>query len=488
MRLSPRTLARLPAEVARPAYDPDAVTCGILHLGVGNFHRAHQAAATEAVLADGAAGWGIAGVSLRRPEQRDRLEPQGGLYSLTVREPAGPRRRVIGALREIAVLPEAPWRIVRRFADPRIRIVTLTVTEKGYAADPRTGDLLTDDPALAADLASAGPPVTTLGLIAAGLAARAQAGAGLVTLLSCDNLPRNGHVLRRALSDFAARTRPDLLTWLGDNVTCPGTMVDRITPATTDALRAETQAALGLEDRAPVETEPFSQWVIENDFAAGAPDWSLGGADFVTDAEPFERMKLRLLNGAHTTLAAAGLLAGVGTVDEAMEDPALTRLLDALWQDAAATLPAEIDVPSYTADLAARFRNRALRYRLAQIAGDGAQKLPPRILAPLRELRSAGRSHPGLTFAVAAWLRSGQGRDEAGRTIEFEDPGSASLPRDPDAPPAEMVGRWMRHTPIFGDLASDAALLSEVTEVYAAMGEQGVRAAAAGLHGQGRRG
>lgn len=488
MRLSPRTLAQLPAEVARPAYDPAAITCGILHLGVGNFHRAHQAAATEAVLADGAPGWGISCVSLRRPDQRDKLEPQGGLYSLTLREASGPRRRVIGALREIAVLPEDPWRVVRRFTDPRIRVVSLTVTEKGYATDPRTGELLIDDSALAGDLAAAGPPVTTLGLIAAGLAARAEAEAGPVTLLSCDNLPRNGQVLRRALSDFVARTRPDLLTWLEDNVTCPGTMVDRITPATTDALPAETQTALGLEDRAPVETEPFSQWVIEDDFAAGAPDWSLGGADFVPDAEPFERMKLRLLNGAHTALAAAGLLAGIGAVDEAMEDPALIGLLDALWQDSAATLPAEIDVASYTADLAARFRNRSLRYRLAQIAGDGAQKLPPRILAPLRDLRRAGRPHPGLTFVVAAWLRAGQGRDEAGRAIEVEDPGTAAMPRDPDAPPAEMVGRWMCHAPIFGDLAWDAALLSEVTEVYVAIGKQGVRAAAAERLGREGRG
>ncbi len=487
-RLSFNTLGLLPGSVARPQYDPSVVDCGILHLGVGNFHRAHQAVATENVLAAGDLRWGIAGVSLRRPDQRDALMPQDALYSLTMRGSTATERRIVGALRHVLVLGEQYERILRLFADPRIRVISLTVTEKGYSADMQTGALRRDDPDVRADLEFAANPRSTIGLLAFGLAHRADAGAGSVTVVSCDNLSQNGDIVHRALTEFIGSTRPELGGWIDANVTFPNTMVDRITPATTHDLRQETRHALGLDDAAPVETEVFSQWVIEDRFANDRPDWSLGGAEFVGSVEPYERMKLRLLNGAHTALAATGLLAGHRTVAEAMDDPAISGLIGRIWHQSAATLPGDVDVPTYTSRLAARFRNRQLAHGLAQIASDGAQKLPQRILAPLRELRAASRPHHALSFAVAAWVRSCQGRDDGGARFEIADPAIDALPRDPDAPAIDVVSRWVRHTPVFGDLAMDGTLAVELTGHYEAIATRGVHAAALELLDQERMG
>ena len=480
-RLSLSTLRKLPEAVERPRYDPPSVRPGLVHLGVGNFHRAHQAVATDDALNAGQTDWGIIGLSLRRPDLRDALVDQDWLYSLTIRDGDLDRRRVVGALRNMLVVPEDPGSALAFLSDPSTKVVTLTVTEKGYYAASGTGELLQDDPAIQDDLAPGSVPRTTIGLLAEGLAARYQAGRAPVTLLSCDNLAHNGAILRRALADFLTEKHPDTLPWLEEAVAFPSSMVDRIVPATTPDLIGETTRQIGFEDAAPVETEPFLQWVIEDRFAAGHPDWAGSGAEFVPDVGPFEAMKLRLLNGAHTLLAAAGRLAGYDTVSDAMADPSMAGLVQRLWQESARTLPAELDTSDYTRRLTARFGNTALRHRLAQIAADGSQKLPQRLLAPLREARAADLPHRILTFAVAAWIRANGGRDDNGGLLTIDDPQLGQWQDRPDqtrAPAEAVIRRWLDHSPVFGrDLSRDAGFVTELTACYDGIRRLGVRRA-----------
>lgn len=428
MRLSRATLDRLPKTVERPAYDPARLSTGIVHLGIGAFHRAHQAVYTDAVLAEDPS-WGILGVSLRSPDTRDALAPQDWLYSVSAVDGSGARRRVIGASTGVVVAPETPALVRRRLADETVRIVSTTVTEKGYSHDPATGRLREDDPDIRRDLAHLDRPRTTLGTLVAGLRARRAAGIAPFTVLACDNLPANGRTLRGLVVRFAELVDPDLGRWVADEVRFPSTMVDRIVPATTDADRASVAEALGLEDAWPILTEPFTQWVVEDDFGHGRPAWEKVGAEFVADVAPYELMKLRLLNGSHSTLAYLGYLMGHETVAAAIGEPALAALIEGLMaEESAPTLPAlAVDLAGYRADLLARFRNPALKHRTWQIAMDGSQKLPQRLLGTIRDRLAAGAPIDRLALGVAAWMRYVTGVDEQGRPIDVRDPLAARL-------------------------------------------------------------
>ncbi len=476
-RLMTGTLARLPGDVARPGYDRAAVTTGIVHLGLGAFHRAHQAAYTEACLVAGARDWGIMGVSLRKPDTRDALGPQDGLYTLALRDGGGERLQVIGALTGQIVAPEEPARLLEVLAQPGVRVVTLTVTEKGYTADIAGRRLRAELPEVAADLARPDAPATAVGVIVAALARRRSAGVAPFTVLSCDNLPGNGELTHRVLADYAGRVDPALGRFVETEVACPATMVDRIVPATTDADRAAVAARLGVMDAWPVVAEPFTEWVIEDRFPTGRPDWGRAGAVFVTDVAAWELMKLRMLNGAHTTLAAIGRVAGRATVAEAMGDPVIAGVVRRLWAEVAPTLPGGLDPAGYAKRLEVRFGNPALRHMTAQIATDASQKLPQRLLGSLRDLR--GRA-PVIEFAIAAWMRSCEGRDEAGREMVLNDPvltGWAGLPgAGLDA--GDFVRQMMGFAPVFGDLGQDEALVARVAGNLAAIRADGVRAAA----------
>lgn len=479
-RLCEATLARLPGDVGRPAYDRRAVVPGIVHLGLGAFHRAHQAVHIEACLAAGARDWGICGVSLRRADTRDALAPQDGLYTLAARDAGGEALQVIGALVERIVAPEAPGRLLARMADPGVRIVSLTVTEKGYTADIAAGRLRADLPEVAADLADPANPATAMGLIVAALARRRAAGIAPFTVLSCDNLPGNGAMVQRILVDYAGRIDPALARFIETDVACPATMVDRITPATTAADREGISARLGLEDAWPVVAEGFSEWVVEDRFPTGRPDWAPSGVTMVEDVAPWELMKLRMLNGAHTTLAAIGRVAGRATVAEAMDDPVIAGVVRALWTEVAVTLPPGLDPAGYARRLEARFRNPALRHLTAQIASDASQKLPQRLLGSLRDLRDAGRERRAVVFAVAAWMRSCGGRDEAGREMVLNDPVLTGW-RDKPGPGLDAgthVRQMMGFAPVFGDLGQDEALVAAVAADLAAIRDRGILAAA----------
>ena len=442
--LSDTTLQQLPKGVAIPGYDRSKVIPGIVHLGVGAFHRAHQAAYVDDSLAAGETGWGIVGVSLRSADTRDALAPQDGLYTLAVRSSGEEKLRVIGSIGSMLVAPEDPGAVLAALTDPRTRIVTLTITEKAYLR-VAGGGLDTAHPDIVHDLANPQMPKTAHGFLAAALARRRDAGTPPFTVLCCDNLPANGATLHRLLTEFAELRDARLGTTgdaglaqpgdarlaghIADQVAFPSSMVDRIVPATTDADRARIAVELGVEDAWPVMTEPFCQWVVEDRFPAGRPAWERFGVTMVEDVRPFEDMKLRLLNGAHSGIAYLGLLSGHATVDRAFADPAIRQFVDALWAEAIPTLPedAGLDTSAYTAELAERFSNTALAHRTAQIANDGSQKLPQRIVASALARFEAGAVPEHLTLVVAAWIAACEARGKTLPEDHFTDPLDAAL-------------------------------------------------------------
>jgi fructuronate reductase len=482
MRLSTLALSSLPAAIRRPGLDRSITRIGIVHLGLGAFHRAHQAVMIEDCLERGETDWAICGASLRSPETRDALAPQDGLYTLGVRGPEGEALRVIGAIRECLVAPEAPAALIARMAHEKTRIVSLTVTEKGYCHDPATGSLNEAHPDIAHDLANPGAPRSAIGYLAAALMARRRAGLPAFTVLTCDNLPANGRTVKRVVDRFAALLDPDFGHWVHDNVSCPASMVDRIVPATTDEDRARVASALGAEDRWPVVAEPFLQWVIEDDFPLGRPDLAASGAEMVRDVTPFEHMKLRLLNGSHSTLAYLGYLAGYETIAETMADPAFARLVRTQMDaDITPTLhmPSGTDLAGYKDRLIDRFRNPALRHRTWQIAMDGSQKLPQRLLGMIRERLAAGASIDRPALAVAGWMRYVAGVDEKGLPIDIRDPMATRLAAivGEAGPVAARLGPALLAIPeIFGtDLPADPRFTTPVLAGLEALFREGAR-------------
>jgi fructuronate reductase len=474
MRLCEKNLSSLPAQVRRPSYDRGKVKGSIVHLGLGAFHRAHQALMTEAVLASGDLDWGIVGAGMQSSGMREALKPQDCLYSVTEFGADGERTSVVGAIVEVLGGAEdaEKARLLARMSDEGTRIVSITVTEKGYYLDPATGKLLLQTPAIAADFANPSAPKTVPGLIVHALRNRRAAGVPPFTVLSCDNLPNNGKLARAAVLAFARELDAGLAAWIEAEVSFPCTMVDRITPATTDTDREHIDSVLGLEDAWPVVTEEFAQWVIEDEFTMGRPDWTLGGAVFSDEIERWESMKLRCLNGSHSTLAYLGQLTGRETVAEAMRLPLITGVLDALWSELRAVLqaPKGVDPAAYVEQLKRRFCNPALKHRTAQIASDGSQKLPPRLLTPLRERTAAGMASPAIATAIAAWMHFVVKTARAGSALN--DPMSAEIldraGRSVNA--GDIIGDLLSIEKIFGqDVPADAAfraeLLGKVTEL-----------------------
>lgn len=431
-RLSAATVDRLPLTVQRPAYDRAAVTPGIVHIGLGAFCRAHLATYTDDVLATGDRSWGIVGVDPLSPAIRDALKPQDCLYTLLVREENHDRLRLVGSVLDALATADQLDDVLALMAKPDIRIVTLTVTEKGYCQDAATGSLDEAHPLIRADLADPTNPRSVPGLLAEAIRRRRAAGVPPFTVLVCDNLAQNGIKVRGIVVRYAELCDPELAAYIAGQVCFPCTMVDRITPATQDADRATVEMTLGYADAWPVVSEPFKQWVIEDRFPLGRPAWEKAGAILVEDVHPFELMKLRCLNGAHSLLAYLSVIAGIETIADAMADPQLPAVMRRLWaEDLIPTLPPVpgTDIPAYTAALEARFRNPGIRHRTIQISSDGSQKLPPRLLEPARELFAAGKAPVVIPLAVAAWMRFLLEKDEAGNGYTVADPMAAALTR-----------------------------------------------------------
>ena len=480
-RLSIAQLDQIPA-AAKPEIDPRDLTVGVVHLGVGAFHRAHQAVYTErAMAASGETRWGICGVSQRSRAVVDDLAPQDGLYTVIERG-SSTAFRVRAPLRELLFAHDAA--LIQRLAAPSTHVVTLTVTEKGYRHDPGTRRLNTNDEQIQADVAGR-PPLTVIGQLVRGLEARYRGQGAPLTVVCCDNLTDNGGTLRGLVDDFCGLLPFDkqsgLVSWIAENVTFPSTVVDRIVPATTAVDRSDVATFLGMDDEGPVVTEPFSQWVLEENFASARPTWERAGAIFTPDVMPYEALKLRLLNGSHSALAYLGLLAGYQQVGEFLEVDAVAAFVRALMAETATTLtePVGFDVEAYEQQLVERFANRGLHYRLAQIATDGSKKLPLRLVGTIRDLRAAGSEATLNVLAIAAWMRFVSARhDDAGRILAIDDPLAERLAEVQGAAtdPARIVDALLNRTEIFGDLGADNALRGLLVEALSELTRGGALA------------
>lgn len=476
--------ADLPAPgVSSPSYDRTAASVGIVHFGFGNFHRSHEAMYLDRLMESGEGlDWGICGVGVLPQDaaMRDAMRAQGCLYTLVVRHPDGSLEpRVVGSVLEYLFAPEDADAVYARLVDPAVRIVTLTVTEGGYLKDAGTGRFDPQDPAVVHDVDHLDAPRTAFAFVVEGLRRRREAGLAPFTVLSCDNLQGNGTVCRQTVVGFARLVDPALADWIEAEVSFPNCMVDRITPATTDADRATLADEFGVEDRWPVPAEPFTQWIVEDEFPLGRPALEKVDVQFVEDVEPYELMKLRLLNASHQAIAYLGAPLGYVLVDETMRDDRIRTYLERYMADEAAPtlgdLPG-IDLPGYMSTLVERFSNPAVRDTLVRLATDGANRMATFTLPAIRDNLAAGRPITLGALMVAAWaeywaaLERGElPADAVPPDVHADAMRTAAV--DPD--PAAFLGLDR----IFGDLGRDERLRDEVLRARASIVEHGVHGA-----------
>ena len=468
-RLTPQTLSGVLPGIAVPRYDRRAVQIGIVHFGPGAFHRGHQAWYMDALLARDPR-WAICGAELRPPGFGPALVPQDCLYTVAELD-ADIHFRVIGSLKEYRSAKSDAEGIFARLTQKQIRLVTMTVTEKGYCLDG-SGALDFRHPDIVHDLAHPTQPVSIVGWVTEGLARRKTIGLPPFIAMSCDNMVSNGEKLHAAVLKFAdARGDKDLASWIAGEVKFPSTMVDSITPAADEALKHKVAEAVGLSDEAPVQRENFLQWVVEDVLGDDAPDVASVGASLTNDVRAFELAKLRLLNGTHSTLAYVGLLMGYDFVAEAMKDPRLAGFVGTMMrEDIAPTLRKTqgLNFETYSTDILKRYRNPTLTHKLYQIASDGTQKLPYRILGTIRDALAAGRPIDRLAVPIAAWMRFVMREAKAGRTLA--DPMSETLAKVGRA----CIGEAARDLPRFlalGDvfpknLATNQAFVAATAKAY----------------------
>ncbi|GGF05232.1 mannitol dehydrogenase [Aliidongia dinghuensis] len=470
--LTRANLGRLGPGIQRPAYDPAQVVPGIVHLGLGGFHRAHMARFTHDLMTldPAALGWGIVGAGLLPADRRmyDALTPQNGLYTLVERSGTAETVTVIGAIPEVIHAADSSAALLAAIDRPEIRIVSLTVTENGYCLNPATKQLDPDHPRIAADLADPAQPLSAVGIITEAYRRRMAAGRPAFTAMTCDNIQHNGNVLRAAVLDFAGRRDPALARWIETHARFPNTMVDRITPVTAPEDTAALAEHYGILDHWPVFSETFTQWVIEDDFAAGRPDWDRVGAQFVADVAPYEFMKLRLLNASHLAVAGLGRLAGYGYIDETMRDARLRRYMEALMdRETGPTLPPVpgIDLAHYKATLVERFANPTIKDTVERVNTDAPLNV---LVDPIRDRVKTGGGVELLALALASWLRRMRGEDEQGQPIEIRHP-LADLLRakaiEGGADPRPMLGIER----LFGELGRDGTFIATVGKWLASL-------------------
>jgi mannitol 2-dehydrogenase len=485
--LSRRTLSDISGDVARPSYDRAQVTPGIVHFGVGGFHRAHEAVYLDSLMnADEALDWGIIGVGLLPFDRRmsDVLTRQDFLYTVVLKEADGAwMPRIIGSIIGYLFAPDDPEGVLAALCSPATRIVSMTVTEGGYSIDTTTGRFDPELSEAAADLVPGAVPTTIFGFLSEALRRRRADGVPPFTVVSCDNIQGNGDVTREALTGFAQLANPDLAEWITANVRFPNSMVDRITPMTSDDDRAELSTRFGIEDGWPVVCEPFAQWVLEDDFTDGRPLFESVGVQLVHDVEPYELMKLRLLNASHQALCYAGYLAGYRLVHEVTSDPLFSQfLLDYMTKEAIPTLKPVpgIDLTDYTHGLIRRFSNPQIRDQVARLCANSSDLIPKFLLPVLRERLAAGGSVARSTMVICCWARYAEGRDEEGAPIDVVDSRrdrlGASAHRQGDEPLAFLENR-----DVFGDLIDNEQFTTTYIALLVKIRSEGVRAALATL-------
>ncbi len=473
------------ADIVRPAYDPSAHGSAIVHIGVGAFHRAHQAVYTDTALSAWGGPWRITGISPRSVQIADALNGQNGLFTVLERGPGRPRLRMIGSIARVIAHARDPDSSMSALCRPTTRVVSMTVTEKAYGFDRHRNTIDETDAAIASDLRNPARPDSVIGMLTEALRRRRALGIDPFAVLCCDNLPDNGALVKTAVCSYAALIDTGLSQWIAENVAFPSTMVDRITPASDDGTYGDVAEIGGYDDLAAVETEPFSQWVIEDRFPTGRPAWDHAGALFVPDVAPYERMKLRMLNGAHSLLAYAGHVAGFRYVRDVMADADLAALVDRYLRAAADTLEPVpgIDLETYRAELVDRFANPAIAHETYQICMDGTQKLPQRILESAAKTAAGQGALDPFAFAVAAWIRYCSGVDEAGAAYSLRDPREEELEKiwnETGHAPAQCVRCVHGLAGLFPPaLASNTRWLDLVVRDLTAMNSGGMRQAVA---------
>jgi mannitol 2-dehydrogenase len=465
-----------------PAYDRRLVTPGVVHFGVGGFHRAHEAMYHDRLMNAGTAlDWGICGVGVMPADRRMQraLDAQDGLYTLVLKHPDGTYEpRIIGSIVRYLYAPNDPEAVIETMTAPATRIVSLTITEGGYNIREATGEFDTDSPDVVHDLQPGVLPRTVFGLITAALKRRRERGLAAFTVMSCDNLPGNGLLSRQVFTAFARLRDPGLADWIEREVQFPNCMVDRITPVTTDGDRAEIRARFGIDDRWPVVCEPYVQWVLEDVFTTGRPPYGEAGVQLVDDVEPYELMKLRLLNGSHQAMCYFAYLAGHRLVHEAAQDPLFQAFLRGYMDnEAAPTLPPVpgVDLDRYAAQLLERFSNPQVRDTIARLCEHSSDRIPKFVVPVIRQQLATGGQIRRSAAVVASWARYAEAVDEHGERIDVVDRRRDSLAQlarrqrvDPDA--------FIGNRELFGDLAQDERFAEEYRQALASLHERGARA------------
>lgn len=473
----------LPAQVQQPRYDRQQLRSRIVHFGFGAFHRAHQALLTNRVLNEKGGDWGICEISLFSGDVlMSQLRAQDHLFTVLEKGAEGNEAIIVGAVHEClnAKLDSLPA-IIEKFCEPQVAIVSLTITEKGYCIDPATGKLDLHNARIIQDLENPSEPHSAPGILVEALHRRRERGLPAFTVLSCDNIPDNGHVVKNAVLGMAQKRSAALSEWIDSHVSFPGTMVDRIVPAATEASLAEITDALGVDDPCAISSEPFIQWVVEDNFVAGRPEWEVAGVQMVQDVLPWEQMKLRMLNGSHSFLAYLGYLAGYAHINECMEDAAFREAARRLMLDEQApTLRIkDVDLTAYADSLLERFANPALQHRTWQIAMDGSQKLPQRMLDGIRVHLERKTPWSLLALGVAGWIRYVSGTDDRGNAIDVRDPLSDKIRTMVNASSdTDRVNALLGLSEVFGhDLAQNSAFVEAVSQAYQRITRHGARQA-----------
>ncbi|NMO53562.1 mannitol dehydrogenase family protein [Actinoplanes sp. TBRC 11911] len=482
MRLTAHTLAKLPADLPVPTYDRAALRTGIVHFGVGGFHRAHQAMYLDRLMSEGkATDWAICGVGVMPADKRmrDVLTNQDGLYTLVVKAPDGTLdARVIGSIKEYLYAPDDPEAVVEKMSDPDVRIVSLTVTEGGYNFNAVTGEFMADHPDVRHDLAPGAVPRTTFGLVTAALQRRRERGLPPFTIMSCDNIQGNGDAARRSFVAFATLKDAGLGAYVGEKVSFPNSMVDRITPVTTDDDRELVRGTFGVQDDWPVVCEPFTQWALEDKFDETRPPYEDAGVQVVSDVEPYELMKLRLLNASHQALCYFGYLAGYRLVHDVAQDPLFARFLMAYMEREATPTLDEVpgvDLGEYRRQLLERFSNAQVRDTVARLCAESSDRIPKWLLPVIRHNLDSGGDILRSTAVVASWARYAEGVDEHGKPIEVVDRLRDDLMATAQQYEHDPLA-FVRNRDLFGDLIDNERFVSTYKSVLSSLHHKGARA------------